>query len=244
MAPLPPPGMRCPTLCIPSTALAASPCRASRRWGRLGTWAVSSAGSLRPAVITRTVPGVGSSSWEKGFVQAAQCQGSCGAAGPSHGASRCPPCVRGFQCPHRLPRALGQGHERSWGCERQRKRHPTRMLPNGSSGQGEAPESRAPPLQRWLSSRCPRCFPAHVSVPRVPSVDVGKSPPVPYVYVGHHGEVQNLKPIQVVTACSLDIYNFPFDVQNCSLTFTSWLHHSECSGPGRVAAPCRRHRPL
>uniref|UniRef100_A0A8C3QMQ4 5-hydroxytryptamine receptor 3A n=1 Tax=Cyanoderma ruficeps TaxID=181631 RepID=A0A8C3QMQ4_9PASS len=58
-------------------------------------------------------------------------------------------------------------------------------------------------------------------------VDVGKSPHVPYVYVSHHGEVQNLKPIQVMTACSLDIYNFPFDVQNCSLTFTSWLHHSE-----------------
>ncbi|KAM4646513.1 LOW QUALITY PROTEIN: 5-hydroxytryptamine receptor 3A-like [Amazona ochrocephala] len=56
-------------------------------------------------------------------------------------------------------------------------------------------------------------------------VDVGKSPHVPYVYVGQHGEVQNLKPIQVMTACSLDIYNFPFDVQNCSLTFTSWLHH-------------------
>uniref|UniRef100_A0A8V0ZZU4 5-hydroxytryptamine receptor 3A n=1 Tax=Gallus gallus TaxID=9031 RepID=A0A8V0ZZU4_CHICK len=56
-------------------------------------------------------------------------------------------------------------------------------------------------------------------------VDVGKSPDVPYVYVRHHGEVQNLKPIQVVTACSLDIYNFPFDVQNCSLTFTSWLHN-------------------
>uniref|UniRef100_H0YPB6 5-hydroxytryptamine receptor 3A n=1 Tax=Taeniopygia guttata TaxID=59729 RepID=H0YPB6_TAEGU len=56
-------------------------------------------------------------------------------------------------------------------------------------------------------------------------VDVGKSPHVPYVYVSHHGEVQNLKPIQVMTACSLDIYNFPFDVQNCSLTFTSWLHH-------------------
>ncbi|XP_068274385.1 5-hydroxytryptamine receptor 3A-like isoform X1 [Nyctibius grandis] len=56
-------------------------------------------------------------------------------------------------------------------------------------------------------------------------VDVGRSPRVPYVYVSHHGEVQNLKPIQVMTACSLDIYNFPFDVQNCSLTFTSWLHH-------------------
>ncbi|NWX43044.1 5HT3A protein, partial [Steatornis caripensis] len=56
-------------------------------------------------------------------------------------------------------------------------------------------------------------------------VDVGRSPHVPYIYVGHHGEVQNLKPIQVMTACSLDIYNFPFDVQNCSLTFTSWVHH-------------------
>ncbi|XP_064254094.1 5-hydroxytryptamine receptor 3A-like isoform X1 [Passer domesticus] len=56
-------------------------------------------------------------------------------------------------------------------------------------------------------------------------VDVGKSPHVPYVYVSHHGEVQNLKPIQVMTSCSLDIYNFPFDIQNCSLTFTSWLHH-------------------
>ncbi|KAJ6653995.1 hypothetical protein lerEdw1_007627 [Lerista edwardsae] len=56
-------------------------------------------------------------------------------------------------------------------------------------------------------------------------VDVGKSPAIPYVYILHNGEVRNLKPIQVVTACSLDIYNFPFDVQNCSLTFTSWLHN-------------------
>ncbi|PNI40586.1 HTR3A isoform 3 [Pan troglodytes] len=55
-------------------------------------------------------------------------------------------------------------------------------------------------------------------------VDVGKSPNIPYVYIQHQGEVQNYKPLQVVTACSLDIYNFPFDVQNCSLTFTSWLH--------------------
>ncbi|XP_051533448.1 5-hydroxytryptamine receptor 3A-like [Myxocyprinus asiaticus] len=55
-------------------------------------------------------------------------------------------------------------------------------------------------------------------------VDVGKSPDIPYVYVGHEGLVRNYKPIQVVTACSLNIYNFPFDVQNCSLTFQSWLH--------------------
>ncbi|KAM4702985.1 5-hydroxytryptamine receptor 3A-like [Rhinophrynus dorsalis] len=55
-------------------------------------------------------------------------------------------------------------------------------------------------------------------------VDVGKSPDIPYVYVNNEGRVQNYKPIQVVTACSLNIYNFPFDLQNCSLTFTSWLH--------------------
>lgn len=64
-------------------------------------------------------------------------------------------------------------------------------------------------------------------------MDVGKSPNIPYVYVRHHGEVQNYKPLQVMTACTLDIYNFPFDVQNCSLTFTSWLHTSESRGFGR-----------
>uniref|UniRef100_A0A8C1NJU8 5-hydroxytryptamine receptor 3A n=1 Tax=Cyprinus carpio TaxID=7962 RepID=A0A8C1NJU8_CYPCA len=55
-------------------------------------------------------------------------------------------------------------------------------------------------------------------------VDVGKSPEIPYVYVGNTGLVRNYKPIQVVTACSLNIYNFPYDVQKCSLTFQSWLH--------------------
>lgn len=59
------------------------------------------------------------------------------------------------------------------------------------------------------------------------SVDVGKSPDIPYVYVTHDGQVRNYKPIQVVTACTLNIYNFPFDVQKCSLTFQSWLHTSK-----------------
>lgn len=63
------------------------------------------------------------------------------------------------------------------------------------------------------------------------SVDVGKSPDIPYVYVTNEGLVQNYKPIQVVTACSLNIYNFPFDVQKCSLTFQSWLHTSKFTYP-------------
>uniref|UniRef100_A0AAR2L4D4 5-hydroxytryptamine (serotonin) receptor 3B n=1 Tax=Pygocentrus nattereri TaxID=42514 RepID=A0AAR2L4D4_PYGNA len=55
-------------------------------------------------------------------------------------------------------------------------------------------------------------------------VDEGKSPVIPYVYVNSSGIVKNYKPIQVVSACDLEIYAFPFDKQNCTLTFRSWLH--------------------
>uniref|UniRef100_A0A8C1TD48 5-hydroxytryptamine (serotonin) receptor 3B n=1 Tax=Cyprinus carpio TaxID=7962 RepID=A0A8C1TD48_CYPCA len=55
-------------------------------------------------------------------------------------------------------------------------------------------------------------------------VDVGKSPVIPYVYVNCTGTVKNYKPIHVVSACHLEIYAFPFDKQNCTLTFRSWLH--------------------
>ncbi|XP_075045725.1 5-hydroxytryptamine receptor 3A-like [Mixophyes fleayi] len=58
-------------------------------------------------------------------------------------------------------------------------------------------------------------------------VDVGKSPEVGYVYLNHKGGIINNKPIQIVSSCSLDIYYFPFDHQNCSLTFTSWIHTTE-----------------
>ncbi|XP_041751192.2 5-hydroxytryptamine receptor 3A-like [Coregonus clupeaformis] len=55
-------------------------------------------------------------------------------------------------------------------------------------------------------------------------VDVGESPAIPYVYVNSLGMVKNNKPIQVVSACDLELYAFPFDKQNCTLTFRSWLH--------------------
>lgn len=106
---------------------------------------------------------------------------------------------------------------------------PARVLPKKQNRSKSLAVGQLPPeMPLGIRNPCPESYPAHISVPHALSVDVGKSPHVPYVYVSHHGEVQNLKPIQVMTACSLDIYNFPFDVQNCSLTFTSWLHHSEC----------------
>uniref|UniRef100_UPI00398F2DFA 5-hydroxytryptamine receptor 3B-like n=1 Tax=Pristiophorus japonicus TaxID=55135 RepID=UPI00398F2DFA len=55
-------------------------------------------------------------------------------------------------------------------------------------------------------------------------IDVGRSPYLPYVYVNSSGAIKNYKPIQVVSACSLEIYAFPFDKQNCTFTFCSWLH--------------------
>ncbi|KAM4547599.1 5-hydroxytryptamine receptor 3B [Fundulus diaphanus] len=55
-------------------------------------------------------------------------------------------------------------------------------------------------------------------------MEEGKSPPIPYVYVNSSGTVKNYRPIQAVLACSLEMYAFPFDKQNCSLTFRSWLH--------------------
>ncbi|XP_059812836.1 5-hydroxytryptamine receptor 3B [Hypanus sabinus] len=55
-------------------------------------------------------------------------------------------------------------------------------------------------------------------------IDVGRSPYLPYVYVNASGAVKNYKPMQVVSACNLEIYAFPFDKQNCTFTFCSWLH--------------------
>uniref|UniRef100_A0A8C4DVV4 5-hydroxytryptamine receptor 3A n=1 Tax=Dicentrarchus labrax TaxID=13489 RepID=A0A8C4DVV4_DICLA len=78
------------------------------------------------------------------------------------------------------------------------------------------------------------CGTTRISVPReklwVPDihitefVDEDKSPKTPYVYLDNKGRVYDDKPIRVVSSCRLGIYTFPFDVQNCSLTFGSYLH--------------------
>lgn len=55
-------------------------------------------------------------------------------------------------------------------------------------------------------------------------MDIERLPDLPYVYVNSSGTVKNSKSLHVVSACSLEIYAFPFDIQNCSLTFNSVLH--------------------
>nr|XP_046246932.1 5-hydroxytryptamine receptor 3A-like [Scatophagus argus] len=78
------------------------------------------------------------------------------------------------------------------------------------------------------------CGTTRVSVPReklwIPDVqitefmDEDKSPKTPYVYLYNTGRLYDDKPIRVVSSCRLGIFTFPFDVQNCSLTFGSYLH--------------------
>ncbi|XP_053308423.1 5-hydroxytryptamine receptor 3B [Spea bombifrons] len=55
-------------------------------------------------------------------------------------------------------------------------------------------------------------------------IEEEKAPDLPYVYVSSVGTIRNYKPLQVVSACNLETYAFPFDIQNCSLTFSSCLH--------------------
>ncbi|XP_008289923.1 5-hydroxytryptamine receptor 3A-like [Stegastes partitus] len=81
-----------------------------------------------------------------------------------------------------------------------------------------------------------QCGTERISVPReklwVPDIhiaefmDEDEFPITPYVYLYNTGHVYDDKPIKVVSSCKLGIYTFPFDIQNCSLTFGSYLHYA------------------
>ncbi|XP_068446013.1 5-hydroxytryptamine receptor 3A-like [Clinocottus analis] len=78
------------------------------------------------------------------------------------------------------------------------------------------------------------CGSKRVSIPRdklwIPDIHIAefigedKFPKTPFVYLYNTGHVLDDKPIRVVTSCRLNVYTFPFDIQNCSLTFGSYLH--------------------
>ncbi|XP_030229113.1 5-hydroxytryptamine receptor 3C isoform X2 [Gadus morhua] len=56
-------------------------------------------------------------------------------------------------------------------------------------------------------------------------MDEDQSPITPYVYIDSRGHVMDEKPLRVVSSCKLGILKFPFDVQNCSLSFGSFIHY-------------------
>ncbi|XP_047659634.1 5-hydroxytryptamine receptor 3A-like [Tachysurus fulvidraco] len=47
---------------------------------------------------------------------------------------------------------------------------------------------------------------------------------IPYLQLNYTGGVHLVQLKRVVASCQMDIYKFPFDAQNCSLTFHSYLH--------------------
>uniref|UniRef100_A0A8C7ESE1 5-hydroxytryptamine receptor 3C n=1 Tax=Neovison vison TaxID=452646 RepID=A0A8C7ESE1_NEOVI len=61
----------------------------------------------------------------------------------------------------------------------------------------------------------------------VPDMDVNQTPEGLSAYVTNDGHITYNKPMRVTSICSLDIFYFPFDQQNCTLTFSSFLYTVE-----------------
>ncbi|XP_019523605.1 PREDICTED: 5-hydroxytryptamine receptor 3C [Hipposideros armiger] len=56
------------------------------------------------------------------------------------------------------------------------------------------------------------------------SMDVDKTPPGLTAYVSSEGRIKYDRPVRVTSICNLDIFYFPFDQQNCTYTFSSFLY--------------------
>ncbi|XP_048860011.1 5-hydroxytryptamine receptor 3C-like [Brienomyrus brachyistius] len=86
----------------------------------------------------------------------------------------------------------------------------------------------------YLSWDPVQCGTAFITLPRkklwVPDIGINEcmdddtSPKTTYVYLYSSGLVSDSRPVRAISSCNLDIYTFPFDVQNCSLTFNSYTH--------------------
>ncbi|KAM6223923.1 5-hydroxytryptamine receptor 3C-like [Rhynchocyon petersi] len=58
----------------------------------------------------------------------------------------------------------------------------------------------------------------------VESMDMDKTPSGLSAYVSNEGRIKYDKPMRLTSICNLDIFYFPFDQQNCTLTFSSFLY--------------------
>ncbi|GAB5576621.1 5-hydroxytryptamine receptor 3C [Prionailurus iriomotensis] len=55
-------------------------------------------------------------------------------------------------------------------------------------------------------------------------MDVDRAPPGLTVFVSSEGQMTYDRPVRVTSICNLDIFYFPFDQQNCTFTFSSFLY--------------------
>uniref|UniRef100_A0A665VH90 Si:dkey-49c17.4 n=1 Tax=Echeneis naucrates TaxID=173247 RepID=A0A665VH90_ECHNA len=51
-----------------------------------------------------------------------------------------------------------------------------------------------------------------------------KAPPSPYLTINNRGDVEVQNDQVLVSTCRMHIYNFPFDIQSCNLSFKSVIH--------------------
>nr|XP_020469509.1 5-hydroxytryptamine receptor 3A-like isoform X2 [Monopterus albus] len=51
-----------------------------------------------------------------------------------------------------------------------------------------------------------------------------KAPPSPYLIITNNGTVKVANDQVLVSTCTMETYKFPFDIQRCTLTFTSIVH--------------------
>ncbi|XP_006084923.1 5-hydroxytryptamine receptor 3C [Myotis lucifugus] len=58
-------------------------------------------------------------------------------------------------------------------------------------------------------------------------MDVDQTPTGLMAYVTSQGKIRYDKPMKVTSICNMDIFYFPFDEQNCTLSFTSFLYTVE-----------------
>nr|CAI9709856.1 unnamed protein product [Rangifer tarandus platyrhynchus] len=58
-------------------------------------------------------------------------------------------------------------------------------------------------------------------------MDVDKIPKGLKAFISNEGRIRYKKPMKVVSICNLNIFYFPFDQQNCTLTFSSFLYTVE-----------------
>ncbi|XP_004603329.2 5-hydroxytryptamine receptor 3C-like [Sorex araneus] len=55
-------------------------------------------------------------------------------------------------------------------------------------------------------------------------MDIDQTPRDLLAYVNSDGRIKYDKPMRVTSICNLDIFYFPFDEQNCTLTFSSFIY--------------------
>ncbi|XP_036883492.1 5-hydroxytryptamine receptor 3C-like [Sturnira hondurensis] len=58
----------------------------------------------------------------------------------------------------------------------------------------------------------------------VEAMDMDRAPSGLSAYVSSEGRIRYDRPVRVTSICNLDIFYFPFDHQNCTFTFTSFLY--------------------